>query len=213
MSFNTEIIDKVKVGFQKKCICILIDGYKAMLEQNEYSVNWEEEDITAQLIYFSEKSNFCFKWKINIFPERKLYNKDIIFGNKSAKQARRIDMQMISWKNKEKENYYFEAKNLCEKDWIKNDGSNVSSSQQLNRYINTGIEHSFTNYYPQDGCLCGYIMQGNLGNIISKLNFRLEKKSYNQLLLNNKPINNYNQIYTIKKDNYSLLNIFFDFNK
>ncbi|HPO61797.1 MAG TPA: hypothetical protein PK762_01800 [Candidatus Kapabacteria bacterium] len=177
-----------------------------------YNSSWKENIITRNLVkYIKNNNSNKSKYKIDIVREFPLddYQEEEI----DADETPRIDFRFSKWKSENFYEYFIEEKNLCEKDWIKENGSNVSSSKLLNRYINTGIEHFFTNYYPLDGCLCGYIMQGDLENIISKLNFILEKKSYNQLLLNNKSINNYNQIYTIKKDNYSLLNIFFYFNK
>ncbi len=210
MSFNIKNIKIAKAGFQYKCLFILTEGYKEMRKAGNYSASWEEEDLTAQLIFYTENSLACKKWRIHVEPEIRIYTKEIIFGKKSSKKASRIDMKMLSWQNEYKDIYHIEAKNLCENDWTKEDGSKVSSSYQLNRYVNKGVKHFFSNHYPVNGCLCGYILNGNNENIIDKLNKILEKKSYNKLQIY-KPINKHNLIYTIKKGNNELLNIFLDF--
>lgn len=210
MSFNTKNIEIAKAGFEYKCLFILTDGYRAMKKAGKYSVSWEEEDLTAQLIYYTESSSACKKWKIHVVPEIRIYTEEIIYGKKSSKKASRIDMKMLSWQNEHKDIYHIEAKNLCENDWHKKDGSKVSSSYQLNRYVNAGVKHFFSNYYPSNGCLCGYILNGDNDIIIDKLNDILKKKSFNKLQIS-MPVNKHKLIYKIRYNSNELINIFFDF--
>lgn len=210
MSFNTKNIKIAKAGFGYKCLFILTEGYRAIKEAGKYSVSWEEEDLTAQLIYYTEISPACKKWKIHVNPEIRIYTEEVIYGKKASKKASRIDMQMLSWQNEHKDIYYVEAKNLCENDWIKENGATVSSSYQLNRYVNAGVKHFFSNYYPPNSCLCGYILNGDNNVIFNKLNMILKKKSFNELQIS-KPVNKHNLIYTTEHDYSKLINIFFDF--
>lgn len=210
MNFNSKHAKIAKAGFEYKCIFILIDGYRLMKAARKYEIDWEEEQITAQLIYFIELSPARKKWKIQVMPEIRNYTNEIIIGEKLPKEASRIDMQMSSWQTENEEVYYIEAKNLCENDWVKEDGSKVSSSNQLNRYINKGVLHFISGYYPTNGCMCGYMLEGNNDKIIKKLNNILANKSLNQLKVA-KAINGHSMFYKITYGNNYLLNICFDY--
>jgi len=210
MGFNKKNINLTKSGFRYKCLFVLVDGYNAMKNTNKYSVDWEEENLTAQLIHYSEESSVCKKWKIHLFPEKRLYTKEIIFGEKKANTAARIDIKMTAWLNKEKDIFHVESKNLCEKDWIKENGAKVNSSYLLNRYVNKGVKHFMSNHYPSNSCMCGYILNGNTEKTIEKIDEILEKKSLNKLKIS-KPVNNHKLIYTIEYNQNNLINLFFDF--
>lgn len=212
MSFNTKNIKNTKSCFVNKCLFVLIDGYNAMKKANRYNVDWEEEDLTAQLIYYSEESPACNKWKIHIFPENRLYTEKIVFGEKKAKTAARIDMKMTAWLNEKKDIFHIEAKNICEKNWNKESGAKVEVSYQLNRYVDKGIKHIFANYYPPNSCMCGYILNGNSRKTIQKLNTTLKKKAINELQIS-EPINKHELIYTIQQNNYNLINLFLNFDR
>ncbi|MCF7859560.1 MAG: hypothetical protein K9N07_09620 [Candidatus Cloacimonetes bacterium] len=209
MNFNEKNVKIARVGFEYKCIYIMIDGYRLMKAANQYSLDWEEEQFTAQLINFIERCPSTKNWKIHIKPEIRIYTEEIISGEKLPKQASQIDMQMLSWQSDYEEIYHVEAKNLCENDWTKNNGSKVSSSYQLNRYVNKGVLHLMSGYYPSSGCMCGYILEGNTEKIIQKLNSILKKKLLNSLKISS-PVNNHSTIYNIKYDENKLVNIFFD---
>lgn len=210
MSFNQKNILTIKSGFKYKCIIILIDGYRLMKAAKTYSLNWEEEQFTALLIEFIKQCPNRNKWKIHIDPENRLYDNKIISGEKLPKEAARIDMKMFSWQQTTEDTFYVEAKNLCEKDWIKPDDSKVSAPYLLNRYINTGISHFFSGYYPSNSCLCGYILSGENKRVIGKLNEILIKKFYNTLMIMD-PVNNHDLVYKIFNNNLEIINIFFDF--
>ncbi len=210
MNFNSKNVKIAKAGFEYKCLFILIDGYLLMKAAKKYSLDWEEEQITAQLIDFIQLSPSRNKWKIHVKPEIRIYTNQIITGEKLPKEASKIDMQMLSWQTENEVIYHIEAKNLCENNWTKSIDSKVSSSYQLNRYVNSGILHFISGYYPSNGCICGYILQGNIEMIINKLNDILENKSLNQLQIS-KTINAHSMIYKIIYDDNELINIFFDY--
>jgi hypothetical protein len=212
MSLNSKNVRIAKEGFEYKCLFILIEGFQLMKAAKRYSIDWEEEQITAQLIHHIKHSPSRNKWRIHVEPEIRIYTEQIINGEKLPKEAAKIDLKMLSWQTKsEKEDlYHIEAKNLCENDWTKSSGAVVSSSYQLNRYINTGISNFFSGYYPSNGCVCGYIFNGNNDNIINKLNIILQNKGLNRLQLS-KSINRHSLIYKIVYNNYELINVFFDY--
>ena len=212
MNFNKRFKHDAKQSLENKCLFVLIDGYRIMKNKGNYQRDWEEEDITEQLIYFMNQSNYAIKWKIDISAEKRLYTHKTAFQNKTAKKTPRIDMRLMSWQSTTKEEYLVEAKNLSETNWNKNDGSKVNASYQLNRFINSGIEHFLSNYYPPNSCLCGYILQGSTENIIEKLNKILEKKSLQRLKLADS-VFDHKLIYRFSNPNLFLKNIFLELNE
>jgi hypothetical protein len=210
MNINAKIIESAKAGFEYKCIFILVDGYRLMTAANQYSLDWEEEQITAQLRDYIERCSSTQEWKIHVVAEPRIYTKEIISGEKLPKQASQIDMQMLSWQSEGKKLYYVETKNLCENDWMKSNGAKVKSSYQLNRYVNKGISHFVSGHYPKNGCMCGYILEGNVGKIVEKLNSVLGKKSLFPLQISSL-INDHFEIYNFKYNGKEFPNIFFNF--
>lgn len=210
MSFNQKNVHITKAGFTKKCLFVFIDAYYEMKANINYDNSWKENKITKTLISYIKENEMAKKWKLDIV--REFYLDEYQEENADPDETPRIDMRFSKWQGSSLFEYFIEAKNLCETDWIKEKGTKVSSSYQLNRYIDTGVKHFFTDYYPKSGCLCGYIVQGNTGNIIDKLNIILKKKTLNKLYPST-PINNFKLIFTINQDNFELSNIFFEFKK
>lgn len=209
MRLNPKHIHIARQGFQNKCLFVLVEGYNLMKVNGNYQSDWEEEDLTEQLIYYMEESPYSSKWELDIIPEFRLYSKKSSFKNKTAKKTPRIDIRFSKWQNQKKFEYFIESKNLCETDWKKETGTKVSAKKLQNRYVDTGISHFISGYYPSNGCLCGYILQGNTKNIIQKINEILDKKSLNSLKLDNS-INNHSLIYSYKTGTEILINLFFE---
>jgi hypothetical protein len=208
MSLNKKNIKIAKAGFEYKCLFIFIDAHRKMKLENNYNISWKENKITKVLAKYVKESELAKKWSLDIV--REYYLDDYQEENTDPDETPRIDIRFSQWNGNTIFEYFIEAKNLCEKDWIKESGSKVSSSFQLNRYVNYGVSHFISGYYPLYGCLCGYILEGNNDIIINKLNDILEKKSFNRLQIA-KTINGHSMIYKIRHDDKELLNIFFDY--
>lgn len=123
------------------------------------------------------KSKLRTKYKLTIGVERKLFNEEQSpIDTNNPKKLPRIDINIVSWsfqKDIELE-YFFEAKNLSEKNWYKKSGAKVDASSYQRRYIQTGIENFRTGRY-YNGSLVGYILEGEIEPILDKLNTRLVK--------------------------------------
>ena len=208
MSFNAKNIKIAKTGFEYKCLFIFIDAHRKMKSDNNYNTSWEENKITVVLVNYVKESKSAKKWSLDIV--REYYLDDYQDKHSDPDKAPRIDIRFSQWNGKTLFEYFIEAKNLCENGWTKEDGSKVSSSYQLNRYVNKGVSHFISGYYPSNGCLCGYILEGNNNMIIDKLNDVLAKKPFDRLQIA-KTINDHSMIYKIRYDDNELLNIFFDY--
>ena len=206
MSLNPQHIHIAKSGFERKCIFVFIDAYHSLILENTLSSSWKENKITKELVKYFKNSSYFSKWGLDIVRE---YYLDEYYEETDPDKTPRIDIKITNNQIQKKFDYFIEAKNLCETDWKKETGTKVSAKNLQQRYIDTGISHFVSGYYPSNGCLCGYILQGNTDNIIHKINEILEKKSLNCLELTN-PINNHRLIYNYKRDTEVLINLFFE---
>jgi hypothetical protein len=208
MRINPEHVKNAKAGFEYKCLFILIDACYKMKSENNYDISWKENKITRVLTQYIKASKLSTKWRMDIVREYYLDNYQDEYTDPD--ETPRIDIRFTQWNGEALFEYFIEAKNLCENDWIKESGSKVSSSYLLKRYVSKGVLHFISGYYPPNCCLCGYIMEGNNNTIINKLNDILENKSLNQLQIS-RAINEHSMIYKIKYDDNELINIFFDY--
>lgn len=157
------------------CLDAMCRGYERMVVDAQYDVNWEEDNLTVQLIEKMEQAGFLADHNIEVNPQRPIYNQEIIYKGKSPKSAPVVDFKMSKWYKNKLKHYYAEAKNLSNSNWSKPDGSEVNASKYRARYIDTGIENFLSGRYP-DGCLLGYVVQGEAASVISGINQLIQKR-------------------------------------
>lgn len=168
--------EQFRLAFKGMCLHALIESYKNAFTAKSVDKDWEEDNITIHLIDKMEALDFVKERQITITPQYPIYSREMIDEGENVKTAPVIDMKFSKWIEKDNVQFTVEAKNLCENDWTKSKGTNVSASYYKNRYINTGIEHFVSAYYPF-GCLVGYVLQGNTVEIIEDINQIIIKKS------------------------------------
>lgn len=168
---DASIVNSFKQGFEWECINLLIDAYTYVNSSNNINIDCEEEYISAVLFDYIDHCQRAINWKIDITPEYRLYKDDVLKKVKSAKTAPRIDFRLCGWGNNSKLTYFVEAKNLIEVDSYKSNRKSKIPANKLHiRYIETGIDNYLSEQYPSNGCLVGYILQGETENIVSMLN-------------------------------------------
>lgn len=186
--------EQFRSAFKGMCLHALIEAYKNAFAVNSVDKDWEEDNITIHLIDKMEALDFVKDRQITVVPQYPIYDEEMINEGKNVKKAPIIDMKLSKWFKKDNIKFTIEAKNLCQTNWTKSKGTTVRASYYKNRYINTGIEHFVSGYYPF-GCLVGYVLQGNTVEIIEDINQIIIKKSVsprigtikNPRLINNHP--------------------------
>lgn len=158
---------------------ILFQGYQLMLSERLYDIDWEEDSFTAHYIYQMGKVPLRQEYQIAISAQPPLYDSRHIFDGVKAQKAPRIDMRLTRWFGMEEIHYYPEAKNLSEKNWVKKKGSHINATDNQERYIDTGIRHFISGYYPSNGCVVGYVVNGHTQNIVQCINQIIKKKNWN----------------------------------
>lgn len=191
MALSKDILNEAKKAIpsiEKVSIELLIESYNLALKDKKYELDWIEDQFTNYLINFMRKSHLNEKYPLDITPQYPLIQDELPI----------IDIRIFNWNSPIQKEYFFEAKNLCENNWKKKTGTTVSSTYYLDRYVSTGIENfRIARYY--NGAIIGYILQGNIVNIINKLNTRLSTDANTiQEIRNLVFILDYNDVYNSK---------------
>ncbi|MBK8923447.1 MAG: hypothetical protein IPM81_18435 [Saprospirales bacterium] len=172
---NNTFVQGVKFNFVMLCLEALQRGYDKMVSDRKYDVNWKEDKITAHLVEKIKQTGFLRSNQISVNHQVPIYDAGVTEGEDDPLGAPRVDFKFTQWKQEEMD-FYAEAKNLSHDDWEKTDGSKVSASKYRGRYIDTGIENLVSGRYPE-GCLVGYIVQGNETQVISAINRLIQTRN------------------------------------
>ena len=181
-SLSTDIISQFQESFETNCLSLFGEAYTHINNTLNITVDWEEENISANFFDYIDKSERAIGLNINISDEHRLYYQNILSGQTTAKSASRIDFRLTTnWTQaKRRCEFFIEAKNLIENDCIKKGRkTKLNAKKNHERYINTGIDSFISNKYPRNGCLIGYILHGIPENIVSKINSILDSSNRN----------------------------------
>lgn len=211
MAKSLQLINKVNLSFELKCLHLLIQSFGSAIEENLLKSEWEEESISAHIVKHlrSFKSGFIINYEVP------LVEKDVYNGKKRVKNSNRIDIffQKNQWNKEGYLEYHVEAKNISCVEWKKSTGQKVNASQQQTKYISNGIDRFLTGHFKdKNGCMLGYIVNGNLDDLLKKINKKIELQKSNSEIISFKNIliNNY-KIYESYHPQRILKHLFFDY--
>lgn len=213
-TLSTHIKSAFKKSFVQLCLEALVNGYNETIKSGQYGCDWEEDNLSAQLIHQMKKLSLVRDNQISINPQSPLYSTSMITTGVSAKTAPVIDMKLSTWESHIEHEYYFEAKNLSETNWTKSNKAKVSATYYLDRYINTGIANFMNGKY-SNGSIIGYVVQGDTKSIIRKLNAKIKPKKGMGEINVSAPIGAHTESYlssnTAGKSTSELRHTFLDF--
>jgi hypothetical protein len=171
--FNTDISESFQLAMEGFCLELLHQGYEAMLRAKSYDVDWKEDKLTVHSIACMKTLSIRKEHQISIIPQFIIYSDEHAFEEEEVETAPRIDFMFQKWNKSEEIYYYAEAKNISENSWVKKSGKPVNASYYYKRYIETGISHLLSGYYPNNCVLIAYVLNGNKNEILSNLNNRI----------------------------------------
>jgi hypothetical protein len=174
------IVQDFENSFILNCLTLFGEAFIYIKENQNITIDWEEENISANFFDHIDKSEQAIALNINITDEHRLYYNSILTGKKPAKTASRIDFRLsTNWIEQRKRfEFFIEAKNLIETDCFKTGRKTKVSAQKLHeRYIETGIDNFVSGKYPNKGCLVGYVLQGMPDRIVSLINSFLANRN------------------------------------
>ena len=135
MGLNYNITIFFKAGFENRCIRLIVAAYHSAIREKTVSVDWNENDITAQFHEYIENDPLRIKWSISSNVEHHLPKDSIKKEKGFSDKYSRIDLRFVTFKKLEYK-YFLEAKRLKEKDYA-----------LKKRYIETGIDNFISKKY------------------------------------------------------------------
>lgn len=171
MSEQNKVKQAFQVGFENRCLRLLVTSYTQAIQNKRISLDWDENDITAELHEYIDSNQTRINWSIISNVEHHLPKQSIPKEKGFAAKFARIDLRFVTIKSKLEYLYFFEAKNLKEKNY-----------DLKRRYIDTGIDNYNSKKYT-NGCLVGYLMEGNVILTIKGINSILIKNNREKEIL------------------------------
>lgn len=162
MALSNIISAKFKSAFEQQCCQLIIDAYHTSLNEKVIQLDWEENDISQELLEKIDANKKRLKW--GIIPFREFYlpqNTKKVKG--FANKLPRIDLKMSNIYKEQEYKYFCEAKRLKEID-----------SSLKRAYIDEGMDRFITEKYPM-GCMLGYLLAGKTNETINGINYLLKK--------------------------------------
>jgi hypothetical protein len=200
MGLNKVIVASFKRGFEDKCFQLITESYAKALETKVIQLNWDENDITSELHTHINQNPLRLKWSIVTNVEQHLPKNDTKKEKGFAAKSPRIDLRLVTINSDLEYEYHMEAKNLKETD-----------SGLKRRYIDTGI-NNFVSHKYENGCLLGYVLEGDLGKTVEGVNKLLIKDKRASECLMPIPHNLHNAYYESEHINsFTLKHFMLDF--
>jgi hypothetical protein len=163
MGLQNKVKNAFRIGFENRCLRLLVAAYKNAIQDKTISLDWNENDITAQLYEYINNNQIRINWSIISNVEQHLPKQSINKKKGFAAKFPRIDLRFVTIESKLEFQYFFEAKNLKK-----------NSYALKRRYITTGIDNFISKKYT-NGCLVGYLLEGDIENTINGINSLLVK--------------------------------------
>ena len=176
--FKISLVQDFRASFEHNCLVLIGEAYQGLRISRSIDINWDEENISANVVHHIYESIKAIDWNISIDDECQQYTEEVLSNKKKAKNSSRIDLKMSTNWNRQRVCYFAEAKNLIECDTVKSGRkTKVSAKRWHKRYVATGIDHYLDGHYPSNGCLLGYVLQGDPCEIAQLINLQLNDKS------------------------------------
>lgn len=167
---DSSIIQRFRDQFERNCITFLLDGYRSLRASGGGFAACDENDLTVRLVGCMKKNPLASEYQISIVRESYEDTEESYAGKKKANKSPRVDIKYITWKDKTEHGYRMEAKNLAFNNFPKPPNRSLVNALKLRkRYIETGIAHFLDGTYGE-GCLLGYIREGEITPIVGELN-------------------------------------------
>ncbi|MDC6388811.1 hypothetical protein PP182_08970 [Maribacter sp. PR1] len=200
MGLNKVIVASFKRGFEEKCFRLITESYVSAMETKVIKLNWDENDITSELHDHVKKNPLRLKWSIVTNVEQHLPKDEIKKEKGFAAKLPRIDLRLVTINSSLEYEYHMEAKNLEEND-----------SGLKRRYIDTGINNFVSKKY-ENGCLLGYVLDGDLEKTVDGVNKLLKKDHREPEYLKHRTSDLHDKYYESEHpDNLLIKHFMFDF--
>lgn len=167
-------------SFKMICIGLLDVAYAEIAASGRVTCEWQENAISEIIADRMNANPTTIQSHITAIVEKRLVSDVLNQAQPMVDNAPRIDIKIggFEWiANEKRVSYYMEAKNLYGHDFKKTNNTMVTqSSAYAKRYIQTGIDHILSGYYPENALLLGYILVGTVYEAVDKVNAHLKQE-------------------------------------
>lgn len=210
---NLELPSKEAMeSFQIDVLNLLSEAYQIIKTSEKFSGKLDETQMSVSLfdaccIISDKNESNCW-----IAPEYHELTDEIRSGKKKAITAKRFDIYFGNWSTSKRVEYGIEAKLLVENDFM-----GRKSKKLIEEYVgDAGMNKYVSGIYKKRGCMVGYIVEGNISNIVDKINVHIESvfDSSQKLLKEEEITFNHKEVYksSHRELHFSLFHLMLDFN-
>lgn len=169
-------------SFQKNCITLVCHAHDVLYACHAITQDMDEETISTCMASVIDNSQLAIDSMIHVCTEHRLAGDGYIQNPTSSKSLQRIDFryEMDVWEknNSTRLRFYMEAKNLFQVDFKKSSNNRVTHAKAyFKRYVETGIDHIITGYYPSNTLLLGYVLVGDINHVVDGINSELSSQN------------------------------------
>lgn len=194
-------------SFASTCCKILIQAYNKMLQDNNYNLSWEEDTFSANLK--KEMDQICNNLEIpySIYFQDPQLTDNILMGKTRAQTAKKIDIVFGTFYKPKPIRFGMEAKIMAQ-----NNTATRNANVLCKEYIVSGIDRYISGDYAIQGCMVGYIINGNADRIVQKVNDVFTSSERHAELIKDKHIlHNYPFCYKSSHGEITLQHFLFHF--
>jgi len=205
--------EEVLESFQAQVFELISLAYKTIRTPGPIKENPDEPLISTQLFHALKVVSSKEEIPLTIIIENPEITDQISCGVKPLITAKKYDIFFESWNSKLSVVFGIEAKLLIESEFR---GRKVSTL--IREYVSdAGMGKYINGLYKRRGCMIGYIIEGNIPNIVGKINNQIEKVFNNKQCVkkDNSLKYKHKEIYKSQhkgKLNYDLYHLMLDFN-
>ncbi|HEY5371875.1 MAG TPA: hypothetical protein VIJ75_23065 [Hanamia sp.] len=196
-------------SFQIEVFNLVCEAYKIIKTSDKISEKPDETQISTSLFVALRMLCTNNSW---VNCEHHEFTNDIIAGRKKPISTKRFDIYFGNWSTPIRIEYGVEAKLL-----IENDFAGKKSKFLIEEYVGIkGMNKYISGIYKERGCMLGYIVEGNIGEIVEKINTQVENvfEANQKLLKENSSNFKHKEIYKSihqQKLKYPMFHLMLDF--
>lgn len=160
-------------SFQFEIINLISEAYN-LIKTSEPSEERPDENLITISLFdaccvlreMNKEASYWINWEHHDLTD------EIRSGKSKSISAKRFDIYFGNWNSPKKIEYGVEAKVL-----IENNFKGRTFKHLIDEYIgDAGMSKYIKNIYQKRGCMIGYIVEGQVQNIVDKINIEIEKK-------------------------------------
>lgn len=188
------IASDIEQAFADKCCFFIVCAYFRAIEEKKIKLNWSEPTITRHLKKHLKSCLRDSEESIHVdveYPDDRL---EIDDGEIDSRTEVYFDLMLTTFASTDEVYFGVEAKILIEQNFLKR-----NARTELMEYISEkGMRKFIEGIYRKRGCMVAYVMQGNIHQIIQKLNAFIQSDSKftsTEIITGKHTINYYEECY------------------